>query len=966
MTSRFETKARARRRGRSCWLVLIAALLGWMTVQSSSAPANARQEPAVPPVGSLTASIPGLRELFERPPDDSRIMMRWWWFGPAVTNAGLEREMRLMKAGGIGGFEVQPVYPVVLDSAATGTRTLPFLSPEFLDALRFVSETSRQLGLRMDLTLGSGWPYGGPQIDIEQAAGKLRVERAKVASGTPRIPIPDVGAGERLIGAFLIPAGSAPVPPTPARELTAIAGGAVTVPSDAGTPADVLFFISSRSGMMVKRPAIGAEGYVLDHYDRASLDRYLDAVGERLLKVFGPTPPYAIFCDSLEVFESDWTPRLLDEFRARRGYDLRPHLPALVLDSDPTSSAVRHDWGQTLTELADERFLAPLGAWAQRHQTRLRVQAYGIPPITIGSAALVDLPEGEGAQWRSVHSARWAASAGHLYDRPVVSSETWTWLHSPAFRATPLDVKAEADVHFLQGVTQLVGHGWPYTAEGMPYPGWRFYAAAVFNEKNPWWTVMPDVSLYLQRLSFMLRQGRPVNDVALYLPNDDAWARFAPGRVGTMIEALSERVGPTVIGRILDAGFGLDFFDAGVLAGIGRVEGNTLALGSNRYRAVVLPNVERIDELALRQFEAFVRNGGVLVATGRLPALAPGFLATASDHATIVAAVDRLFHGPAAPAVFVEDDSRLAEALVSRIQPDMRLAVPLPDVGFVHRRTSFADVYFVANTSNLPVRTSAAFRAEAGRVEAWEPLSGRTSAVAARRVTGQAGVTVDVELPPYGSRLYVLVPGSAAKPPRASAQRPAAPLSVNISSAWTVSFGPGAPTSRWDRLRSWTDDDATKHFSGVATYEKVVDLAPSMLRRGWVLELDLGDAKALPAGGPRDRFQARLDPPVREAAVVFVNNQRAAAVWCPPYRLDVTAFVRPGPNTIRIEVANLAINHMAGVALPDYRLLNLRYGTRFEPQDMDKVRPIPSGLLGPVRMVASAPGPSGAVSVPRR
>ena len=49
-------------------------------------------------------------------------------------------------------------------------------------------------------------------------------------------------------------------------------------------------------------------------------------------------------------------------------------------------------------------------------------------------------------------------------------------------------MKAEADLHFLQGINQLVGHGWPYTADGVAYPGWRFYAAGVFNEKNPWWT----------------------------------------------------------------------------------------------------------------------------------------------------------------------------------------------------------------------------------------------------------------------------------------------------------------------------------------------------------------------------------------------------------------------------------------------------------------------------------------------
>ena len=113
----------------------------------------------------------------------------------------------------------------------------------------------------------------------------------------------------------------------------------------------------------------------------------------------------------------------------------------------------------------------------------------------------------------------------------MTSSETFTWLHSPVFRATPLDMKAEADLHFLCGVNQIICHGWPYTAEGASYPGWSFYAAAVFDEKNPWWIVMPDVTKYLQRMSYILRQGTPANDVALYPAEqrcvDEIWAEIS-------------------------------------------------------------------------------------------------------------------------------------------------------------------------------------------------------------------------------------------------------------------------------------------------------------------------------------------------------------------------------------------------------------------------------------------------------
>ena len=127
-----------------------------------------------------------------------------------------------------------------------------------------------------------------------------------------------------------------------------------------GEPRVALFFISSRTGQMVKRAAVGAEGYVLDHYDRAAIENHLKNVGDRLMQAFGANPPYAVFSDSLEVYDSDWTPNLLEEFRKRRGYDLTPYLPALVGDIGAQTGAIRHDWGKTLYELAEDNYLRPI------------------------------------------------------------------------------------------------------------------------------------------------------------------------------------------------------------------------------------------------------------------------------------------------------------------------------------------------------------------------------------------------------------------------------------------------------------------------------------------------------------------------------------------------------------------------------------------------------------------------------
>jgi hypothetical protein len=704
--------------------------------------------------------------------------------------------------------------------------------------------------------------------------------------------------------------------------------------------------------MMVKRPAVGAEGFVLNHYDRPAVESYLKNVGDRLMQAFGAHLPHAIFCDSLEVNESDWTDDFLTEFQKRRGYDLKPHLPALAVDLGPATAAIRHDWGKTLTELFNDRFMTTVREWASRNHTLFRIQCYGIPPATISSNAYADLPEGEGPQWKIVRASRWASSASHLYGRPVTSSETWTWLHSPVFRATPLDVKAEADLHFLQGINQLIGHGWPYTAAGVEYPGWRFYAAGVFNEKNPWWIVMPDLTRYLQRISFLLRQGQPVNDVAFYLPESDAWASFSPGHA-TMIDTLRDRVGPNAVGKVLEAGFNLDFFDDEALKQIGRVEKGALALGANKYKVVVLPGAERIPLDTLTKLDEFARGGGVLIATRRLPAVAPGFTATEAEQGQVREIAQRLFEGPSAPAHFVEDEKgQLANQLRLLSRPDVSISPEVGVIGFVHRRTSDADIYFLANTSNARQNVKTAFRVSGMQAEWWDPFSGRVSA--ADTESGPEGVTtVSLDLEPYASRVLVF---SKKALPRLPAKGPSiVPSPIDLSAGWQVSFGDKGKPVFLERLRSWTESEETRFFSGVATYEKTVTVPESMLQSGLSVRLDFGAGQPLPESpGKSNGMQAWLDAPVREAAVAYINARRAGSIWCPPYSVDITGLLRPGENRIKILVANTAVNYMAGRSLPDYRLLNLRYGARFEPQDMDKVQPVPSGLLGPIQIWCQA------------
>ena len=805
-------------------------------------------------------TVAQLRRGFERPPDNARIMMRWWWFGPTVQKAELEREMRAMKEGGIGGFEVQPVYPVEVDG------NFPYLSSEFLDNLRFTAEKARELGLRFDLTLASGWPYGGPHIPLDKASARLRVVKDKP---------PTLAEGEKLIG-------------------QAEAGGTT------------YYFVQGRTRQAVKRPAVGAEGFVLDHYDPAAVALHLKAVGDKLLAASGTHPPYAIFSDSLEVYGADWTPNFLDEFRKRRGYDLTPYLAALATDIGPKTGAIRHDWGKTLSELADDNYLTPLRIWAREHGTRFRSQTYGIPPVTLSSNALVDLPEGEGSQWRGFSATRWAASASHLYGRPVTSSETWTWLHSPVFRATPLDMKAEADIHFLDGINQLIGHGWPYSPPEAGEPGWRFYAAAVFNNHNPWWIAMPDIALYLQRISWLLRQGQPANDVAVYLPTDDAFASFTPGRAPSVNQAMDRLIGPTVIPQILDGGYSFDFIDDGAIAKVGVP-----------YKILVLPGVER---MPLATFQKILASGATVIATRRAPSMAAGLMEEADSPK-----VQEL----AARLKVVADETKLGDALHAAISADV---IASPEIGFVHRRLPDCEVYFVVNTSNHPVHAPSHFRITGLQAVQWNPQTGAATAVE------------QSDYAPYESRVLVFSKRNAPAPPPAGRS-----MTMELNGAWTVRFPDMQQPAGYPILHSWTEDPGRRFYSGTATYEMQV----GMTKPAVSAILSLGEGTPVSTDDRRSGpgMRAMMDGPAREAAVVYVNGKRAGAVWCAPWAIEIGPLLQPGlKNTIRIEVGNSALNVMAGKPLPDYKALNAKYGERFQPQEMNLVAPQPSGLLGPVRL----------------
>ena len=871
-----------------------------------------------------------LKQQFQNPPAESRPMVRWWWFGIAVEKGELLRELQQMKADGIGGAELAFVYPQVLDDPAKGLRNYPFLSPEMLDCVHYAQQEGRKLGLRIDVTMGSGWPYGGPATTLAEAAGRLRVAEVPIPANSSTITPPALAEGESLVSASIADAlpgstwDAASAQPLPISS-TAIA--------PAGTARVALFFIAGHTGQVVKRAAVGAEGWVLDPFSGQAVENHLKSVGAPLVRAFGDTPPYAVFSDSLEAYGADWTANLPTEFKRRRGYDLLPHLPELVAGGTPSAETVRHDWGKTLTELVDENYLTQINLWAAAHHSRFRSQTYGEPAVSFSSQRLATLAEGESSRWRQFSTLRWATSANQVLGNNVRSGDSFTWLHSPVFRATPLDMKAEADIDFISGENLLIFHGWPYSPPQVGEPGWSLYASAVFNDHNPWHPVMPDVDRYIQRIGFLLRQGQPANQVALLLPTDDAWASFSPGKV-TVTGAMNSLISPRLMSTILSAGYNIDFIDADAI--------NSVGLGS--HSILLLPPTDRIPVATVSKISAWVAAGGKVISLGRAPSVDP----EGKTNSQITALSRQLS--------FVADESGLTEALHQAVTPDLQLTSDQTAIGFIRRKLPAADVYFVANTSNHTIQTKASFGTGHKYGEQWDPDNGRSSAVPTREV--------DLKLAAYESRVFVF----SNVPSHSVADHETGSQIADLSADWQLRFAGTNKTESQATLTDWIADPETRFYSGEVVYTREFNLTnrPSastylQVEGGAPLPMPMpaeDRPPLLPNGMPDPRvtlpgpgMQAYYDAPIREAAVVFINGKRAGSLWHPPYRLDVTSYLQSGRNRIEIHVYNTAINAWAAQPPHDYKPLIAKYGDRFQMQDLDKVHPVPSGLLGTVHLV---------------
>ncbi len=173
---------------------------------------------------------------------------------------------------------------------------------------------------------------------------------------------------------------------------------------------------------------------------------------------------------------------------------------------------------------------------------------------------------------------------------------------------------------------------------------------------------------------------------------------------------------------------------------------------------------------------------------------------------------------------------------------------------------------------------------------------------------------------------------------------------IDLSTGWRLDV-PGQASRALPSLTSWHELADLRFHSGVVTYLRDVDVPAALGTSGCSLWLDFGEGTPRAEEKLTNGMRAWLDAPIRDGAVVLVNGVEVGSVWAPPYRVDVSKALRTGRNALEVRVGNTALNRWASRPHPDYKLLHLRHGKRFDPQDIDKIVPQPSGIIGRPRLV---------------
>lgn len=912
-----------------------------------------------------TRQVTDLYSIFQNPPDAARPFVRWWWNGLRIEHSELLRELDMLKEKGISGVEINSIaFPKGND--AMGYKHIDWLSDEWLHLLKTTTEGAKKRGITCDIIVGSGWPFGGEFLQKDEQIQLLALGVKELESGQHQIKKLDLLADMEalrtyksgsieLFGLRLVPEKLNTF--HPGIDLNGkINEEVITIDVPQGKY--ILYYMVKLIGYTaVTHGAPGAAGPVLNHYSKAAVQKYLNRMSDAITAKVGYMGDYfrSVFIDSLELRGSNWCDDIQQQFKQRRGYSLEPYLPFILFKINPKSTynggqllgensiglsqevqdeieRVRYDFEITRLELFHERFLETFVDWCRQNGVKSRVQAYGREYYPLKSAMIPDIPECEtwlrpdvgtdfeertfktGRAYRPIN--KFVSSAARLTGKKIISCEEITNT-TMVFNASLERIKISGDQSNLSGVTHSILHGFNYSPEDVPFPGWVRYGT-LFNERNIWWPYLRTWIDYKARLSAVFQAAEPQADVAVIFPMADMWSK-----VGLQYQQYPQIVYPQYANNIWEAvhqnGGGCDYINEDILKQSKFSEGK-LHYGSRSYSVLMMPEVESIDPDTVEALRQFALSGGKLLFVGKAPTRSPGMLNHVAKDGQVHVAIDALCKAyPENVIICSQPDGKMID-WYAKLQATLKLPTyvafdkPVAHVSQVHYKMPQADVFFISNYHlEKSHQFTATFNINARTAWLWNPETGKRY----RYPTAGANNKLVISLDPAESVLIVFADetdGELYPVKKAANSSP-----QFIVGSWQVTLEKVYEKTRkiiMDQLIDFKDNEELQSFGGIMYYEKRFNA----INTANYHYLDLGKV-----GGISE---------------VTLNGKSLGFKWYGKHFYDLADMLKSGENVLQVKVCTVLGNYAK--SLKDNPVT----------QQWTNNQPLYSvGLIGPVKIV---------------
>ena len=851
-------------------------------------------------------------------PESKRAMKPWiysWWMGSSVDEAGLKAQVDAIDAAGMGGFHIVPVEA----ANGHGEDCRDFLTPAWMDAFRMAKKSAERYALGVDLSMGSAWCFGGPQLDVRNGTWmvQLTADRRHFKPEGDPLESHIIWEGEDRDSRPIV--------------------------------------ISVRpTGNRLSRCSPGNEGPLMDPFSTDAMERFLKPYTSALCASDAKIPDH-FHHDALEYGNAGWTPEMFSVFLKKRGYDLRDYLAEFAGVGDrETVARVKCDYRETLSDMMVEDVFPIWVKWCHERSIQTKNNAYGSSANLLDFFAIADIPETFMAGYghspdddslvsrldgrishgdRDILVAKFASSAAHVKraieggEEPVLVSAESCIMMSEGFCETLEGVKGFIDRLFLAGVNHIYYHGMCYSPEGAQWPGWSLGESFEASPANPIWHDMGALNSAVTRVQSVMQTARPDNDVLVYWPVHDLWMDSDGYEIGLSVHSAGKWFGEQSVGRIArdiyDRGYAFDFVSDSQIRLLSSLSSDTLSNAS--YRVVLVPAAKYMPVSTMEALAGLKRKGVKVVFAECLPKGVPGMKSVKAGEARLGDIIKAMGFTEGSAADVLESAN-------ARREPFNREA----GLMFTRERTADgASVYYIVN--QMKPLASGSFPVKGTRATVMNPVTGVITPVAV--VDGKVELSI-----PMGHSILLVVDSEAETRDIVKAPRLSHPISV--AGPWRMSPVCGNCVEQMaertvDSLKGWETDEngANSPFVGTVAYETT-----------FTLDVD-----------PPKGMSGIMLGEVRESARVFVNGTEVGVAYLEPKELSFdSSLLKKGENALRIEVTSTGAN---GIKDLDTRKVQWRVSAVVGPHgrgprrlDAAKWPQAKAGLFGPVRIAVEGLG----------